>query len=114
MRQITVQERWFDALVNGTKTIEGRKASPNYINLRIGDSVMFVSDLDGQCARFTITDIRTFANVKEMLQQEGIEHCLPGVTSLEAALAIYKSFSTQEELDQYHFLAIQVELYNAD
>lgn len=107
MREIEVQLPWFQHLVLGAKTVEGRKATPKWTSLQIGEHVIFTC-LQQRC-EFVITRLIVYKSCEEYLQQEGIQKCLPGISIIEEGLKIYGQWYTQDELER-SFLAIGVKL----
>ncbi len=109
-----VSEPWYTYLVNGTKTVEGRKASPKWIStLQSGYSLKITNGI-GNYFILVITEIHRYQSIREYLEKEGLERCLPGVTSLELGERIYRQWSTEEELAQYDFLGICVKPLNPE
>lgn len=101
-----VEGKWFDLLVKGEKPIEGRKKSPKWEKIKIEQNIQITCKETGEIRTFKVTHINEYDTLEEYLQKEGLYRCLPGITSIEEGIAIYKKWSTQEELDKYKFLAI--------
>jgi ASC-1-like (ASCH) protein len=101
-----VQSIWFDLLVSGVKHIEGRKKTPKWEKLTVGQIIEVTCKETQETRLFKITHINEYDNLIDYLIIEGLHRCLPGVNSMEKAVAIYHQYSTPKELDQYKFLAI--------
>jgi len=128
---IEVQEPWFGYLVNGPKKVEGRKASPKWLELmnlfEMGQPYVVLIDQNGRRELFEITDIRRYfhrrpyqpgenfenwvrtqSSVRIYLEQEGLRNSLPGIQILEEGVDIYRQWSTDQELINSDFLAIEM------
>lgn len=110
--EMGVEQRWFNHLVSGLKPIEGRKKSKTWENLKVGSLIIIKCDQTNERRQFIVTHINEYDNLEQYLLTEGIDRCLPGITSLEEAKAVYMAWSSEEELKKYKFLAIGVRLVN--
>lgn len=114
--ELDVGERWYKALLNGTKKCEGRKMSPTYAHLKEIDIISITYDDGVEIHKFDaiITKINKYPGNKnndgltDYLLTEGIENCLPGVKTLEEAQNIYLKWSTIKEIKQYGMMAIHI------
>jgi len=50
-----------------------------------------------------VTEVGQYPSVEKYLSDVTVEKALPGITSLEEALAIYKEWVTVQEIKQYGF-----------
>lgn len=85
----------YESVKAGRKTVEGRPGDGSFGKLVAGDIIHF--SLDGEpeapVVPVKITDIRRYASFELMIEAEGKEACLPGLTaSDEEAVALYHSF----------------------
>ena len=110
--RMEINDEWLNHIIDGRKTIEGRKNNPaSWGRLRVNDVIVAVptgsgADYDGH--RFRVVGIRYYSSVTKYLEAEGLEHCLPGVESIEEGVSIYMRWSTAEEITQYGFMAIEL------
>jgi len=98
------QNPYFDYLKKGVKTIEGRKNSPKYQKLKVGNIVEFYCDNDSFFCK--ITQIDKYKNLREYLENNDLSNIIPNAKSIEEAEKIYRSFS--DDIDDYEFLGIHV------
>ena len=85
---------WFDAVVSGAKTIEGRLADRNW---RVGETEIIRAGLTEVRRVVLITRIRRYATFRELLEYEGLGCVLPGAASIEEGVACYgKIYSTKD------------------
>lgn len=106
---IDLQEPWFSLIRDGRKTVEGKKGSPKWTHLKAGDWVSFVNNNESFLVK--IIGINRYDSLEEFLKTETLERVLPGVKTIEQGKRIYMSPPinwTQEEIDKYGILAIQL------
>jgi len=106
---IGVCQPWFSHLMSGKKTVLGREAQSKWKPLKVGQSLV-VNSPEYECAVFVVIGIRHYPSLKEYLEAEGVDNCLPGIKTVEEGIAIYNQWSTDEDLAKYDFLAIEVKL----
>ncbi|KAK4406263.1 hypothetical protein Sango_0632800 [Sesamum angolense] len=95
----------FSQLRDGLKTIEGRCAVCKYKRFQSGHLLLFNKSLTAQ-----VQDVRQYASFHEMLEAEGLSKVLPGVTSIEAGVQIYRRFYSEEEERSNGVLAVCVSI----
>lgn len=103
MIDLTVQNIYLEQIQSGEKSVEGRLAKPKYINLAPGDKISFNGTLE-----VTITKVTRYKSFMQMIQSEGIERVLPGVTSLKEGVAVYRQFYSEEDEKTYGVAAITI------
>ena len=118
-----VDQPYFDYIFNGIKPVEGRKASPTWSGLKVGD-IMEIYTIEHnedngifhRSFRVMITNINYYLPLEDnkgdgltrYLENEGLNKTLPGVTTIEEGRKIYMQWSTQDEIDLYGFMAIHL------
>jgi ASC-1-like (ASCH) protein len=93
LRQLLANKKYIHLIREGKKTVEGRVAKPPASNCQIGDRLRLYHFRD----RFDdvvcdITDIKKFSSFREMLEETGVQECIPGAKDLEEAVNLYNSF----------------------
>ncbi|MFT4552040.1 MAG: oligoribonuclease [Chlamydiales bacterium] len=101
---MTVREPFFSQIKNGTKTVEGRLSRGSYRNLQVGMNLRFNDEVTCR-----VTGIQKYASFREMIEAEGIDNVLPGLTETSEAEEIYHHFYSPEDVTLYGALAIQIE-----
>lgn len=109
--EIEITKRWYDKIISGEKMIEGRKKSPKWAALKVGQVVILKCVETGHSRLARIPYIHEYNSLEDYLRIEGVSFCLPGVTDLEDGKKIYQQWSTPEELARYKFLGIGVVLF---
>lgn len=98
LEEIGVKKNFYDQLKSGSKTVEGRKASKKYLNLRKDDLVVFFNQNDNSKSFMArIIDLRYYLYDKnldnnpldEFLSNESLEKLLPEVNDIQTAKKIY-------------------------
>lgn len=92
--RLTVQPRYFDAIKNGTKIVEGRIGRPKYRSLRAGDAIIFQNGETHDVLTKTVAHVELFPTFRQMLQTNGLGPVFGDVmvTTLSQACEIYYSF----------------------
>jgi ASC-1-like (ASCH) protein len=110
----------YEAIVNKTKTIEGRVPNPekpekDYSKMKVGDVLKFYVVKPGKLTRDTeFPDIRhrvTFTHhydtIEEMLKAEGFEKMTPHVNSIDESVQVYLGFpGIPERVPKYGIYAL--------
>jgi ASC-1-like (ASCH) protein len=106
--ELHCQNPWFSFLRKGIKTIEGRKYSTKYQDLRKNDIIIFCNKDDKFKAK--VVNITIYKNLDEYLTQNDLNNILPTIKSLEKAREIYLNFNSEEELKKYKFIGIEIKV----
>ena len=103
---------YFDLIAKGIKTVEGRVNKAPLNTLQPGDILKFIDrDSPDRSIDTQVVYVKTYPSFREMLQKEGLELCLPGITSLDEGVAIYHQFPGYEEAEKtLGALAIKITL----
>lgn len=110
-RVIEVSEPWFSLIRDGIKKVEGRKGSPTWVDIKIGDVIISNGK---EKFKMKIVGINKYYGencLENYLKTEKIENVLPGIGSIEEGMKIYMSPPinwTQQELNKYGILAFQL------
>ncbi len=90
-----IQDPWFTNIKNGKKTIEGRKRSPSWINIKQGDIVL-IEQKDKNSFYVIVTKVNHYLPqtdcIKQYLLSEGLLNTLPGITNIDKGVEIYEEF----------------------
>jgi ASC-1-like (ASCH) protein len=108
-----INEPWWSAILDGTKTIEGRKGSPKWLGLAIGNTLRCIEPKSGRSFLAMIVGIRKYYGEDPLvtyLTQEGVARVLPGAVNLTTAISIYLQWSTPAEIQKYGMMAIAVKV----
>lgn len=93
MIDLLVDKKYFDAILAGTKTAEGRINSPKFKELKAGMSIGFTcADNYSKKITCTIVAVNTYPDFKTMLKKEGLGSMLPGIKDLDIGVSIYEGF----------------------
>uniref|UniRef100_A0A0D9XR28 ASCH domain-containing protein n=1 Tax=Leersia perrieri TaxID=77586 RepID=A0A0D9XR28_9ORYZ len=101
--ELHVQEPYFTQLRAGTKKVEGRLAAGNYNRIAEGSLLLF-----NKCLLLNVQAVRKYGSFSEMLRTEMISEVLPGISSIEEGVGVYRKFYTEEKESLYGVLAISV------
>lgn len=107
-----VAEPYHSLIKSGRKPVEGRKMSPKWLQIKVGDIITMTCE-NKESFNVLVTGITKYFSddsLKDYLIGETLERCLPGITSIEEGKNIYLQWSTKEEIDKYGMMGIQVKL----
>ena len=97
MLNLSLQQKYFDAIKAGLKIAEGRPHSPKFKDLHPGDMISFTCMTTNEVIVCTVQAITLYQNFYEMLQAQGVQNMLPGVATIEDGVAVYENFPLYKE-----------------
>lgn len=97
-------EPWFSCLKDGTKTIEGRKNSTKYQNIKGGTIIKFKNNSDSFLVE--VLKVEKYKNVREYLESNDLSRIAPFASGIDEVEKIYRDMVT--DIDNYEFLAFHV------
>ncbi len=103
-----VDPLWFDFIRSGRKTVEGRKNSPTWAWINAG--VKFLITSGSENVEVICTDVVLWHSIRDYLEGEGLQHTLPGVTTIEEGEEIYLKWYSLEEVKEFGFKAIHIQV----
>ena len=103
---IHCEDPWFTYIREGKKPVEGRKKTHSYTKIKAGDQINFTNGKDSFIA--DVTEVREYETIEKYLEDVTLEKALPGINTIEEALATYHEWSTEEQIRRYGFLGIFV------
>lgn len=116
LKTIDCGDPWFSLLKNGSKTVEGRRISPLYQDIKEGDHIIFKNPASNNEGDNTFTALVTKVNryagaadpLGTYLETETLVATLPGITTMEEGRKVYLQFYTEEQLSKSGMLAIHI------
>lgn len=103
LHEINVDDIWYDHILAERKTIEGRLRKSKFKFIKRNDSIII-----NQKLKKNIRDIRFYSSFEEYMNAEGLDNCLPGVTTIEEGIEIYRQFYTEKDEKTYGIVAIEL------
>jgi len=98
---------WFEHLQSGVKTVEGRKSSPKWRLIAVGDTIKFKSNR-GEYLRMRVNRVTRYPDIESYLGGETLASTLPGVLSIEEGVKVYSKYFSPEEAEKDGMLALWV------
>lgn len=114
--QTDLNDRPFQAILNGSKKVEGRTITSWEMlplkNLKVGDLITFINNSSNEKLTVKVRFIHHYTNVKTMLEQEKIEDVLSSFPkTIKAGVASYNSITEYKDaIPKYGIYAIGVEV----
>ncbi|HPE84826.1 MAG: ASCH domain-containing protein [Chlamydiia bacterium] len=101
LHALSVMRPYWQKIFAGLKTVEGRINDGKAKKIRLHDYIQFNSS-DHPSAQLVcqVLAVHYYPTFKEMLINLGVEHCLPGIASLDEGVAIYHSFPGYAEREK--------------
>ncbi len=108
-KKLLIQQEYLDFIKSGLKTVEGRIASPSLKAINTGDTIIFkCSDEFVSCR---VVQKHIFESFEKMLNEMGLQNCLPTVTDIAVGVEIYRSFPNYKQLEKKcGVIAFEIEL----
>lgn len=100
MITLNVQQVYFDAIVAGTKTIEGRLATQKYKGLQPGDEVCFSNNEGTQSVVKKVVALHLYPSFEEAFKIQNFKNATPNAKTLNDSLQIYERFYPAQEQKQ--------------
>ena len=122
--EMEVSDVWWVLILNGLKTVEGRKNSPKWSKIKVDDYIKMTNgDKHFIVKVIKINKYLSFRSEDESkndvlwdnpllayLENEGLNNTLPGIVTYEEGMRIYLQWSTISEIKKYGFLGIHIEV----
>jgi ASC-1-like (ASCH) protein len=106
-----LSEPWFTLINLGLKTVEGRKNSGKYADMKVGEIIKWTNDdFDYRSCRTKIIRKEVYETFQEYLEKEGLINCLPGMPDMDTGLSVYYKYYTRYEEGKFGVVAIKLEL----
>lgn len=109
--EINVSQPWFRHIKNGAKTVEGRLDKGKFHAMKPGTVLVIRSSNSGKTATVAVvTKVNKYQTFEQYLSREGLNSTLPGVTTIEQGVAVYRQFYSEEDERQFGIAAIHIVL----
>ncbi len=108
-----LEYRWYEHIVNGRKTVEGRLYDEKRRKIGVGDCIVFKPVGCSRCNTLlyaVVLGLRRYSSFRELLEREGIEHVLPDIRSLDEGVRVYREYYSVEDEERYGVVAIELGL----
>lgn len=107
-KSYTLLKKYIELIRSGKKTVEGRINKGSFVFAKVGDSISFYT-YQGDRISCRITGVNTYSNFREMLKQEGVSNCLPGVVDIEEGVKTYHAIPNYEQnAKKYGVVALKI------
>jgi ASC-1-like (ASCH) protein len=109
--EIHISEPWFSYIVSGKKIAEGRPNKSLFAKFKPKDILTIFNKQLQQRFEFEITEILKYDTFKEMLTDLGIENVLPGISTIDDGIAVYRQWYNEDIEREFGVLAIKINPY---
>ncbi len=106
-----LQEKWFNLIKFGQKTVEGRLLKSDFANMVVGDIIQFHNKPDKSDAfKVIIKKITIHKTFKEMIIKNRLKNVLPTINRINEGVEVYHKIYSKEDEKKYKVVAIHFEL----
>ena len=105
----TVDKLWFDMILDGTKTIEGRLPKYGVAESEIGDMVLIKCKETGRYCNCVIRQKYWYPSCQEYLKYH-MHAALPHVQDIELGITIYRKYISEKTEKELGIFAIEIKL----
>lgn len=98
-----LQDRWLESIKSGKKTVEGRLGLGRSAHLKSGDVIIFNHD-----AVCKVKSVEKYPTFKDLLEKEGIDKVLPGISSVDEGVKVYREFYDEPREKEHGAIAIRL------
>ena len=110
MHTLSIREPWVSAIAMGLKRYEGRPNIGLVRKIKVGDTLRITGLKSGVSFTKTIVGKYDFSTFREMIEQCGLRHILPGVSSIDKGVKLYRSFPNYTKKESlYGVVAIELQ-----
>lgn len=109
MLDLNVQQVYFEAIKNGTKTIEGRLAKEKFRKLKAGDNIRFSNNEGTQSVVRSVAAIHIYPTFEDSFKVQDFKQAVPNVNTIAEAVQIYEQFYTKQMQREYGVVFIELE-----
>ena len=110
--ELSVQEPWFSLIYIGAKNVEGRPAKQKYLDLNIGDKILFTNNgilnTQRKCVK-TIVGLKQYKTFKDYLKSEKLSNALPSIPTIDMGIKVYKQWYDNKIEKEYGIVAIRLQ-----
>lgn len=101
MDELIIQNPWFDEIVAGRKTVEGRAAHRSRYEPFIGKTIKIKERGGNREALVKVTDVRSYPDLEAYLEAEGWEKTAPHTESIEGARKAYADIMMKKNIQVF-------------
>lgn len=92
IRQMGLQEKYYNFIIDGSKTFEGRLGSDKNKSLVIGDVIIFNDSL-----RVKIVSVHVFSSYEDAMKVLDFKKLIPDAENAKEAVGVYEEFYSKEK-----------------
>lgn len=109
--ELTIYDEPSEDILERGKVVEGRAGTQTgkYSELEAGDTIDFFNTEEEYLFSVGVEEVNHYKSVKEMLENEGLQRCLPRKDNIKDGVSTYHSISNyKERIEKYGIYAIVI------
>lgn len=108
-----LSEPWFSLIYLGIKSVEGRLNKGQFKGMKVNDEIKWINeDFNNREVITRIVSKQKYPTFKDYLKGEGLEKCLPTISSIENGLSVYYKYYSKEDESTHGIIAIRLDVIN--
>ena len=108
-----VSEPWFTLIYLGIKSVEGRLNKGQFKEMKVNDEIKWINeDFNHREVITRVVSKQEYPTFKDYLEGEGLEKCLPAISSINDGLNVYYKYYSKDDESKYGVIAIRLEVIN--
>ena len=112
---LKIREKFISEVIVGNKKHEYRLASPERIGIKVGDTLVLISNQDKRVfVKTTVKAVRIYKGWREALQDNWQQDFKNLYSSLDEALHECYKFYPKDEVDEYGIVSFEIEPLTVD
>lgn len=112
---LKIRDKFISSVQQGIKKHEYRLASPERMQIKVGDTLVLVSNQDrNRFVRTTVKKIKAYSSWKEALEENWKQDFQNIFPSLDAALKECYKFYSKDEVDTYGIVSFEISPLTVD
>lgn len=108
MFDLSVQQKYFDAIKADKKDIEGRLAKDKYRHLQVGSPIIFYNNERTMQIEKQIVSLRIYKSFRDAFKYEDFKKAVPDAKNIDDAVAVYEAFYPEEEQLKFGVIIIKL------
>lgn len=110
VNSLNLKKEYFEYVISGLKTVEGRINNEKFKRFVIGSYIKF--NCENKYIICKILNKTEYNSFKSMLENEGIQNCLPNCNDINEAIEIYRNIGNYRNLEKNGVIAIKFNSVN--
>jgi len=100
LHEMKVEGSYLNMIREGRKTVEGRIHEGRFKEVLEGDYLEFFEREEDERVKCRVVRVGVYASFEALLTKEGVENCLPSVSTVTEGVEVYRGFPGYSEKEK--------------